>query len=243
MTTLVRHLYGQVMRRGRVIGLTALVSTMGLLLWLSSLGGQAGDTDNYHGTVVAGGVVLVLGLMILAVAVLRDEKESGTLPFIYLRPIPRPAFAAGALGAGVTASLTLALVAWGLSSAGALAAGIPFAITAPGLVLFAVAAVGYAGIFVPLGYLAPRALLVGLVYVVVIESIVAQAIPSVGHLSIWRIAVSVYAAVAPDLPSWLTDSYVDPLVPGIGGGLLKIGAVVLLGWAVLTWALKARDAT
>jgi ABC-type transport system involved in multi-copper enzyme maturation permease subunit len=242
MSTLVAHLYGQVMKKGRIIGLSALVSTMGLILWLTSLGGEGGRREDYHGTIIAAGVVLTLGLLILAVAVLRDEKESGTLPYLYLRPIQRPAFAAGALGAGILASLSLAFVAWALSALGAVAGGIPLTATTQGLVLFGVAAVGYAAIFVPLGYLAPRALLLGLVYVVVIETIIAQAIPSVAHLSIWRISISIYASVVGDLPSWLMNIYVDPLTPGIWGGLAKIAGVVVVGWAVLTWALRKRDA-
>ena len=33
-----------------------------------------------------------------------------------------------------------------------------------------------------------------------------------------------------------------PVAPGVGGGVAKIAAVVALGLAVLTWALKRRDA-
>jgi hypothetical protein len=33
-----------------------------------------------------------------------------------------------------------------------------------------------------------------------------------------------------------------PVTPGVGGGLVKLGAVLVLGLAVLTWALRRRDA-
>ncbi len=243
MTTLVRHLYRQVMRKGRVIGLTVLVATLGLILWLTSIDSNiSGDIDNFHGTVIAGGIVFTLALLILAVAVLRDEKDGGTLPFLYMRPIPRGQFALGAMATGILASVTLAVIAWVITALGAVGGKIPFADTLPALALFVVAAVGYAGIFVPLGYLAPRALLVGLVYVIIIESIMAQAVPSFGELSVWRISVSVYAGLIGDLPDWLAATYLEPMVPGVGGGLIKIAIVVLLGWGVLTWALKERDA-
>jgi hypothetical protein len=32
------------------------------------------------------------------------------------------------------------------------------------------------------------------------------------------------------------------VTPGVGGGILKLVAVVVVGWAALTWALRNRDA-
>lgn len=243
MTTLIGHLYRQVMRKGRVIGLSALVATLGLILWLTSLDrSQTSSVENYHATIVAGGTVFSLALLIVTVAVLRDEKDGGTLPFILLRPISRGQFALSAIIAGVLASLTMAVIAWAFTLVGALAAGIPASDAVAGIVLFGVASFGYAAIFVPLGYLVPRALLIGLMYVVLIEGIIAQALESVAHLSIWRIATQVYAAVVDDLPSWITNIYVLPLSASVGGGLIKTAGVGLLGWGVLYWALKNRDA-
>ncbi len=240
MITLAAHLYRQVMRRGRVVSLLALVSVLGVILWLTSIDGPTRAT--YPGIVVAGGMVVSLAVLILTVAVLRDERDSGTLPYIYMRPIERAAFAAASIGAGMLAALALAIGAWGASVLGGMAAGFGFEEMVPALALFSIAAIGYASVFVPLGYLAPRALLIGITYVVIVESIVAQEVGGVAEVSIWRIAVSVYAGVAGDLPTWVLNDYLDPLVPGVWGGLAKIGAVILVGWGVLTWALSKRDA-
>src|SRR5690606_17330500 len=101
--------------------------------------------------------------------------------------------------------------------------------------------IGYAAIFVPLGYLAPRSLLFGLGYVVVLEQIVGFMVNGVAQLSIWRIAVSIYADIAPTVPSAMED-VLGPVTPGVTDGLIKIGIVLVVGWLVLTWALKERDA-
>lgn len=243
MRVLVGHLYRQVMRRGRIIGLSALVATLGVILWASSIdGGDSSDPEFYHTTIIAGGTIFTLALLIVTVAVLRDERDGGTLPFIFLRPIPRSRFALGAIFTGILVSWTIALIAWGFSSLGAMIGGVSIGDTIPGLLLFGVASIGYAAVLVPLGYLAPRALLIGLMYVVIIEGVLAQTLPSIAHLSIWRISISIYAGVVDNLPGWLHNTYISPLTPGVGGGLVKLAGILLAGWGVLYWALKERDA-
>jgi hypothetical protein len=78
--------------------------------------------------------------------------------------------------------------------------------------------------------------------VVVLESIIASAVDGLAQISIWRIAVSVYADMAPDFPEDTADIILGPVAPGVWGGLAKIGVVLVLGWAVLTWSLRRRDA-
>ena len=175
-------------------------------------------------------------------AVLRDEKDGGTLPYIFMRPIPRGRFAAAAILGGVLCALTISAIAWLITTIVGLAIGVPFAATIPGLVMFVAASFGYAAVFVALGYLVPKALLIGLMYVILLEGIVSQALGSVAQLSIWRISIATYAGMAEDLPSWLANVYVSPLTASVGGGLLKIVVILLVGWGVLTWSLKERDA-
>lgn len=240
MTVLTLHLYRQVMRRGRVIGLTALVATLGLILWITSLGGGTGSSEVFHSTLIAGGTIFSLAMLIVTVAVLRDEKDGGTLPFILLRPIPRPQFAAAALLAGILSGLTMAAITWALTTLGAWAGGIPLDNALAALVLYSSAAIGYAAVFVPLGFMVPRALLIGLMYVVLVEGVISQILASVAQLSIWRIASSLYAGVADDIPEWIVNTYISPLTPG--SGWFKLVGVVVAGWAVLLWAVKNSDA-
>jgi hypothetical protein len=241
--TLTGHLYRRMMMRGRALGLLALSSVPGVVIWLTSF-----DTPDerrglvYPEVLSTSGYSYAIAVLILTVATLRDERDAGTLPYIYMRPIPRPTFALSSIAAGAAAALTIAVGGWLVSLLSALAVGMDPAIPLPGLALFAAAALGYAAVFVPLGYLVPRALLVGLGYVVVLESIVGSAVDGLAHISIWRIAVSIYADLAPEFPADTADIVLGSVAAGAGGGLVKLAAVMLAGWGVLTWALRRRDA-
>ena len=87
----------------------------------------------------------------------------------------------------------------------------------------------------------PRSLLVGLGYIIVVETILANVVTGLAQISVWRIALSIYAGLEDDFGQVATET-LGPVTPGVGGGVLKIGAVVLAGFAALTWALKKRDA-
>jgi ABC-type transport system involved in multi-copper enzyme maturation permease subunit len=241
--TLVGHLYRRLMRKGRVIGLLALASVPGLVVWLVSFDTPDDRRDLVYPEVVSSaGYSFAIAVLILTVATLRDERDAGTLPFIYMRPIPRTVFAISSIIAGAAAALTIAVGGWLASLVAALAVGMDPAVPIAGLSLFVSAAIGYAAVFVPLGYLVPRALLVGLGYIVVLESILASAVDGLAHISIWRIAVSIYADLAPEFPSDTADIVLGSVAPGVVGGSIKLVAVLLLGWGVLTWALRRRDA-
>lgn len=243
MTTLVAHLYRRMMTRGRVIGLTVLSAVSGLTVWLAAPGNPTERQGAvYPEAVTSAGYTFVIAILILTVGTLRDERDGGTLPYVYMKPIPRTRFAASSILGGASAALVIAVLAWLASVAGAIAGGIEVEHALPGIVLFTSAAIGYAAIFVPLGYLAPRSLLFGLGYVVVLESIVGSLVSGVAELSIWRIATSIYADLAPEFPDQLADVVLGPVAIGVSGGLIKLGIALLLGWAVLTWALRRRDA-
>jgi hypothetical protein len=104
------------------------------------------------------------------------------------------------------------------------------------------AGIGYAAVFVPLGYLVPRAVLVGLGYIVVVESILGSVVTGFAQLSIWRIALSIYADVAPNWDPENAGDLLGPVTPGVGGGVIKIAGLLVAGFLVLNWALRRRDA-
>jgi ABC-type transport system involved in multi-copper enzyme maturation permease subunit len=241
--TLVGHLYRRLMRKGRVIALIALASVPGLVVWLVSFDTPEDRRDVIYPEVVSSaGYSFAIAVLILTVATLRDERDAGTLPFIYMRPIPRAVFSVSSIVAGAFAALTVAVGGWLASLVAALAVGMDPAVPIAGLSLFVSAAIGYTAVFVPLGYLVPRALLVGLGYIVVVESILASAVDGLAHISIWRIAVSIYADLAPEFPADTARIVLGTVAPGVAGGVIKLAVVLLLGWGVLTWALRRRDA-
>lgn len=240
--TLAIHLYRRMMRRGRVISLLALSSVPALAFWLTAFDAQRDQNARLFSEVIATvGLSYAIAALILTVATLREERDSGTLPYIYMRPIGRLPMALSSMAAGIAAALTLGLGGWLVSVLAVLSVGGDLSIALPALAQFVIAGVGYAAVFVPLGYLVPRSVLAGLGYIVVVESILANVVTGLAQISIWRIALSVYADLAVDFTGDAAD-VLGPVTPGVGGGLVKIVAVLVVGVTVLTWALRRRDA-
>lgn len=236
------HLFRRLMRRGRIIGLLALTSVPALIFLLASLEQEPHEYPELYSNALAGpGFTYAVAALILTVATLRDERDSGTLPYIYMRPISRPAMAASSIAAGAAAALVIAVGAWLMTVLAVLIAGGDLAMTVPGLTHFVAAGIGYSAIFVPLGYLVPRALLVGLGYIIVVEFILSGFVLGLAQFSIWRIALSIYVDLGPGLAEF-TEEVLGPVTPGAGGGVIKIAAALVVGLVALTWALRRRDA-
>ena len=236
------HLYRRMMKRGRVLALLALSAVPGLVYWLTAFDARPGEAEAlYSDIVTTAGFTYPIAALILTVATLREERDSGTLPYLYMRPISRTSLAVSALAAGTAAALVIAVGGWLATVVASLAVGTGLSTSLPGLALFVSAAVGYAAIFVPLGYLMSRAVLAGLGYVIVVESILGAAVAGLAQFSIWRIAASIYADLAPVVGSDAED-LLNGVTPGVGGGVIKIAAVVVVGLGVLIWALRKRDA-
>jgi len=236
------HLYRRLMRKGRVISLLALASVPGLVYWLTGFDSDPSQQEALYSDILAGaGYSYAIAVLILTVATLREERDGGTLPYIYMRPIPRATLAIWSIVAGISAALTIAVGGWLATVLATLAVGGDPSITIPGLSLFVAAAVGYAAIFVPLGYLVPRSLLVGLGYIIVIETILAEAVTGLAQFSIWRISLSIYADLAPVFGAEASE-ILGHVSPGVGGGVLKLTVALAVGFATLTLALQRRDA-
>lgn len=241
--TLTLHLYRRVLRRGRLIGLLALSSVPALAYWLTSFNAEPDEAERLYSTLLStAGFTYAIAALILTVATLREERDAGTLPYIYMRPISRLSMASSSIAAGVAAVLTLGLGGWLATLLAAVASGVSPMVALPGLVQFAAAGIGYAAIFVPLGYLVPRSVLVGLGYIIVVESILAAVVSGLAQLSIWRIALSIFADVTPYWDQPNAGDMLGPVTPGVGGGMVKLAAIVVIGVATLTWALRRRDA-
>lgn len=240
---LVTHLFRQITRPRRLAGLMLLASVPGLVAWLtiSNAGGRVGPSTAYIDTVVGvSGATLSLAILVLAVAVMRDERDGGTLPFIFLSPIGRFGFAAAAWVAAAAAASLVAVVGWvvGLTAIGVL--GGDWSAGLPVLPTYLLAALTYSSVFVPLGYLFSRATLIGLAYVFVWEGILVSFIPGLSSSSMWRLALSALAGMTPLSPE--SAQFLGTIEPGAGGALAKTVVVIALGIGVLAWAVRSRDA-
>ena len=242
MMTLIRHLYLRMMKKGRVIGLIALSSVPGLVYWLVGFDSEADELAVLYTDIVPSvGFTFSIAALILAVATLREERDGGTLPYLYMRPISRFWLAVSSSVAGAAAAMTVAVGGWVATVLATLAVGGNLSVALPGLALFVAAAIGYAAIFVPLGYLVPRSLLVGLGYIIVIETILANVVTGLAQLSIWRISLSIYAGLEDNVGEAVSE-ILGPVTAGVGGGVLKLVGALGMGLVALTWALKKRDA-
>ena len=122
--TLGIHLYKRIMRRGRVIGLLALASVPGLVFWLSAFDADDSELTALYTDILASvGYTFAIAALILTTATLRDERDSGTLPYIYMRPLSRLNMAAQSIAAGMAAAIVIGLGGWIASVVALLAVG------------------------------------------------------------------------------------------------------------------------
>jgi hypothetical protein len=230
------------MRRTRVIWLIVLASVPGLIIAVAGIDIGADDLhEAFVGIMISVGFTYAIAALILTVSTLRDERDAGTLPYIYMRPMARVSIAASSLLAGTLAAATIAVGGWVSTVIAGLMHGAELSLVAPGATLLLAAAVGYAAIFVPIGYLFSRSVLVGLGYLFLVELALSGLVSGLAQISIWRIAASIYLDIV-DTTGLPIDEALGAVTPGVGGGLIKLGVALVLGLGTLTWALRRRDA-
>lgn len=239
---LARHVARQLAGGRRLYGMVALSAIPGLIAWIAGGGDSVSGKLQIYDDVIANlsGITLAIAVLVLGVAAMRDEQDGGTLPFLYLSPIPRWRFAAASwIGASGVATL-VAVGGWAIGWLGmGLSAGDwshPLAV----LPAYVAAALGYTAIFLPVGYLFKRATLAGLAYVFVWERILTSVMSGLAPSSIWRTALSIFGGIR-DL-SGDALAALESVTPSVTDGVLKMTATILVGLAVFTWALRTRDA-
>ena len=158
--------------------------------------------------------------LVQAAAVVGDLRDDGTLVYLWLRPVPRWRLAVSAALAVFLRSVPLAVLATVVLVAAA--GGGPRLILAAGYAAV-LACLGYAGLFSFLGLAVRRALVWGLVYVLVWEGVVGTfgALPA-------RLAVSTYSS------SWLAHvAGTAPPEQGVGLAWAWAGPVLFAVVSVL----------
>jgi len=238
---LTAHLYRRLMQRVRVIWLILLASVPALIIAVVGIDIDADDMNEaFVGIMITVGFTYAIAALILTVSTLRDERDAGTLPYIYMRPMSRFSIAVSSILAGMLAAATIAVGGWLATVLAGLMHGAELSLLVPGATLMLGAAVGYAAVFVPIGYLFSRSVLVGLGYLVLVELALSGLVSGLAQLSVWRISTSIYLDLVDT--SGLPREAVETIAPGVGGGVAKLAVVLVVGLGVLTWALRRRDA-
>ena len=187
-------------------------------------------------------VVLPLVSLVFGAAALGDERRDQTLSFLLLRPRSRASVAGAKLVAAWIASF---LVAGASAAAMAVVLGIDgggWDPLVPLLLACALATLCYTSVFLLLGYLTSRAVLIGLAYLFVWETGFTAAIESLAPVSLFRIGLSAYVAEYP-LGMGYLDELLGSVQPGTGGAVAKVVALALVSVGVLTLFLRNRDVT
>lgn len=187
-------------------------------------------------------IVLPIAALVLGGAALGDERRDHTLSFLLVRPLRRSTITGAKLTAAWIAAAGFTAAAGAAASAAASVRSSDWSTLVPTMVGTAIAAACYAAVFMVLGHLTSRAVLIGLVYVFIWESGISLAAPSLANVSLFRIGLTAYAGLLPESRPFLAEP-LGSLAPGAGGALVKtvaIGAIAVLAAASL---LKRRDTT
>jgi ABC-2 type transport system permease protein len=215
--------------RARLLGLAAL-GAVGVIVGIA-IGVSHPDDPSLAGAefVSAFGLALLapVSTLVLAAAALGDPTEDGTLVYLWLRPVPRLLLATAAVTASLTVTIPLVVVPLVIAAAATSGGGDLVVATALSSL---VAVIGYAGLFVALGLRVRRALVWGLVYILIWEGFVASAGRTASRLALRAYTRSILSDIT-GIYFRLSD------VPSAVAVIVPVGVAVL---AVLYTARRLR---
>lgn len=209
--------------RGRLIALLGIglfAVLLGLVIGAGGSTTQFTDTldmiDNY-GLRLATPIIA----LVLASAALGDFVDDRTLVYLWLRPVPRWQISAGAALASVGTALPLVVVP--ITLAAYLGTSDP-TVALGAFAASTVGTLGYAGLFLALGFKLRRALVWGLAYILIWENFLARSVSFCAKLSVQIYARSLFMRLSEyDLPKYASSTAAAFIVPSI----VAIAAVVL----------------
>ncbi len=140
------------------------------------------------------GTLLPIATLILATTAFGDEIDDRTLVYLVLKPISRLRIVSEKyLAVAETTILSLwfgLILTWIIAASGDLAGTADVLLAALVTILVGVAA--YGAVFIAVSLIIPRALVVGILYVLIWESLLSRVIPGVWVLSIRHYVQSIY---------------------------------------------------
>jgi ABC-2 type transport system permease protein len=216
--------------RGR---LAALVVAGLVVVGIGALAGLDGGSARVARDVtVQAGLALLVPVVALLIgsATLGDPTEDGSVIHLWLTPLERWRLTAAALAAAVTVIVPAAVLPVAVAAA---LAGAPADTVLAAAAMATAAALVYTSLFVGVGFRVRRALLWGLLYVVIWEGAVATVGRSLARLSV-RLHVSSLGPVIDGGPA--PRFGVEPTTAAVV--LVAVAAIGVLG---TTWLLRRSD--
>lgn len=173
----------------------------------------AGDDGSIAATVLqtfaVGTIVPLLGL-IAGTGVIGSEIDDGSIVYILAKPIPRPVIVITKLLVAIGTLVLFAAVP--ILIAGVVMAGFSDGIAVAFMVGALIASVAYAALFLLLAVLTRHAVVVGLMYALIWESLVGSFVPGARTLSINQWAMSITDRLVDRDAAALVDATVQPAV-------------------------------
>lgn len=237
-TGVTASLYRLVLRTQATRGRLLTLGAIGLIGILASIAVATADTSS-GSSATQRAVELIEGFglsflvpisaLVMASASLGDFREDESLVYLWLRPVAAWRIIVAALAASVSVTLPLTVVPLVISAAiasgdGAVVGGTALSVT--------VAVIAYATVFLALGLRTHRAMLWGLVYVLLWEGFVAQASATSG-----RVAVRTYTGT---VLTWASDTDLDQSVARASAVIVPI-VVVMAALAYTSWRFRRQD--
>lgn len=237
MSLTVRGLLG---RRRSVLLVVLPVLLLGLAAltrWASdaSPSASAGLTGNF-----AMGTMLPLMCLLIGTGVIGPEIDDGSIVYLLAKPVPRRSILLGKLGVALATTLVFAVLPIAIGAA--LAGDDGLRLTAAYGLAALLAGIAYTTIFVALSVLTRNAVIIGLLYALLWESVLGGYVPGVRDVSVrqWALAPA-ERLLGADASGWGVESAVT--VP-VGVTLLvvvTVGAAWLAISKLRTLRLAAAD--
>jgi len=233
ITITLRGLLGR--RRLILMILLALLPVLvGLLIRLA--GGSRDAPEILDAIVIR--AVLPLIALIVGTAAVGSEIEDGTIVFLLVKPIARWQMAVAKLA--VAAGLTLVLVIPPIILTGVLVGGLdpdPLAATF-GFALAAMAGgIAYACAFTALGTVTSRALIIGLIYTLLWEGVLAGLLEGTRFLSVRQATLGLATATGQDTGA----SALDPVASVVVIATVVVGSLAICSRALARFQLRTAD--
>ncbi|WP_354641675.1 ABC transporter permease [Kitasatospora camelliae] len=188
-------------------------------------------TTTILGQLALGTLVPILGLVV-GTGVIATEIDDGSIVYLLAKPLPR--------GQIVTTKLFVAiLTTWVFSAVPTLAAGLVLVGTQDGIAAgYAVGALAsgavYSAVFLLLGVVTRHAVVAGLAYALVWESLIGNYVPGAKTLSIqqWGLSVAEKVAAEGALDATVSLGAAIPMLIIVAAGATALASVRLAGFTM-----------